>query len=231
MTLTGSSTVSAMAHALRRVHGHRSATLNSTLQAIQLPHLIQLLSLTQRILSSTNTRMSANLIRIRICASMVALAINHGQQTTLTSGYRWTRPAGVCPSKECHKAMIMVKMIAKKTQLVCAMDAVIADGVGLAILQTNGPPQSQCAVACQSKRNGPTVMSAQHFMMKSAGLTALIASGRGHSVSLGIHKELHAVAMQVQLRRSSGVVSVPHLQMAFAGQIVQSAVGRGKPQI
>ena len=43
MTLTGSSTVSAMAHALRRVHGHRSATLNSTLQAIQLPHLIQIL--------------------------------------------------------------------------------------------------------------------------------------------------------------------------------------------
>ena len=47
MTLTGSSTVSAMARALRRVHGHRSATLNSTLQAIQLRHLIQNLLLLQ----------------------------------------------------------------------------------------------------------------------------------------------------------------------------------------
>ena len=43
MTLIGSSTVSVMARALKRVPGDLSATLNSTLQAIQLPHLIQIL--------------------------------------------------------------------------------------------------------------------------------------------------------------------------------------------
>ena len=119
----------------------------------------------------------------------------------------------------------------RETQLAFAMVAVIADGAGLAILQSKENPQSQCPVACQSKRNFPTDKPAKISMAWNVGLTALIVAGRGHLVRPRNHRELHAVAMQVRLRKSSLVASVPRLQMAFAGLIVKSAVGHGRPLI
>ena len=186
--MTGSSTVSALAHALKLAPGHRLVTLNSTPQATQLLLLTQsqrlipslLLSLNLSLLSTTNTKTGAEIIRIRASAIMIALAITRGQLMTLTSGCQSTKLAGAYPSKECPKAINTVRMSARNPQLARAMVVMIADGAGLMIVQTGGSLLNPCVVASQLKRRGNTVMSAQHSTIWTVAPTALTASGRGH---------------------------------------------------
>jgi hypothetical protein len=62
----------------------------------------------------------------------------------------------------------------------------------------------------------------------TAGLTALIVSGRSQLARPGVQIELHVAAMQERLRKLSGLVNVALLTRTSAVLTAESASGPGR---